>query len=317
MLIAIRIIPPNKKHALKWNIYCSFSVILFRMKIIASIAFFLTSLMSFAACGTFIGTWQGVFIETGKSMESGSIVYVDFKLDDGVMKGSMREELFETNYFAITVLSGTQESDILKYKQIAVGKNEKTSRMKWCRKFGELTYDPIKGYLTGAFKSVDCKRLSGELILYKADFELSKEKESHASHIWFEQFVKDYKDGLSAPAIRKTERDNFVFEPIFFDFDKFDIREEHNEFLDGMIKIIKGHSDLRVKVTGHTDAEGSIRYNDVLSRERSEAIIQYFVDHGLNKERLEFDFKGESNPAATNETTDGRQRNRRVDFEFI
>jgi OOP family OmpA-OmpF porin len=287
------------------------------MKIIVLITFFLTSLLSLANDGTFIGTWQGVFIETGKSMESGSIVYVDFELDDGVLKGNMREELFETDYFAVTVLKGSQESDILKYKQIAVGNNEKTSRMKWCRKFGELTHDSIKGYLTGSYKSLDCKRLSGKLVLYKADFELSKEKESHASHIWFEQFIKDYKDGLSAPAIRIIERDNFEFEPIFFDFDKFDIREEHNDFLDAMIKIVKGHSDLRVKVTGHTDAEGTDGYNDILSKERSEAIIQYFVDHGLKKERLEFDFKGESNPAATNDTPDGRQRNRRVDFKFI
>ena len=287
------------------------------MKIIASITFLLVSLMSFASDLTFNGTWQGVFMETGQSMESASIVYVDFVLDDGVLKGSMREELFETEYFALTVLSGTQESNILKYKQIAVGKNEKSSRMKWCRKFGELSYNSENGYLSGTFKSLDCKHLSGKLILYKADFELSREKESHASHIWFEQFIKDYKDGLSAPAIRKIERDNFVFEPIFFDFDKFNIRDEHNDFLDAMIKIVKGHSDLRVKVTGHTDAEGTDGYNDILSKERSKAIIQYFVDHGLEKERLEFDFKGESNPAATNDTSDGRQRNRRVDFKFI
>lgn len=273
--------------------------------------------MSLASDGTFTGTWQGVFIETGRPMESGSIVYVDFNIDDGVLKGNMREELFETNYFAITVISGSQESNILKYKQIAVGKNEKASRMKWCRKTGELKYDSVNGYLTGLYKSVDCKRLSGKLILFKADFELSKEKVSHSSHIWFEQFVKDYKEGLSAPAIRKIERNNFLFEPIYFDFDKFNIRKEHNDFLDAMIKIVKGHSDLRVKVTGHTDAEGSDGYNDVLSQERSKAIIQYFVDHGLKKERLEFDFKGESNPAATNDTSDGRQRNRRVDFKFI
>ncbi|NRA12525.1 MAG: OmpA family protein, partial [Crocinitomicaceae bacterium] len=243
--------------------------------------------------------------------------YVDFKLSDGVLTGNIREEKFETDYFAITVLGGTQESDVLNYKQIAVGLNSKTSKMKWCRKFGELTYDSKKGYLTGSFKSSDCKRSSGELILYKSYFELSKTKDSHASHIWFAQFLKDYKGGLSAPVIRKIERDNFVFEPIYFDFDKFNIRDEHNDFLDAMIKIVKGHSDLRVKVTGHTDAEGTEGYNDKLSKERSKAIIQYFVNHGLKKERLEFDFKGELNPAATNDTSEGRQRNRRVDFEFI
>lgn len=84
-----------------------------------------------------------------------------------------------------------------------------------------------------------------------------------------------------------------------------------------MIQIVKGHSDLRVQVTGHTDAEGTNGYNDILSKKRAEAIIKYFVDNGLSEDRLKFDFKGENNPAATNDTAEGRQKNRRVDFEFI
>ena len=48
-----------------------------------------------------------------------------------------------------------------------------------------------------------------------------------------------------------------------------------------------------------------------------ETIINYFVERGLSADRLEFDFKGEKNPADRNSTPEGRQRNRRVDFQFI
>jgi outer membrane protein OmpA-like peptidoglycan-associated protein len=229
----------------------------------------------------------------------------------------MREETYETEYFALKLIKGTQESGALSFDQIAITKNKKTSKIKWCRTKGTLEYNETTGYLTGEFKSDDCKRLMGKIILYRSDFKMSKEDESHLTHIWFSQFIKDYNAGLSAPAIRKIERDNFVFEPIFFDFDKADIRLEHNEFLDAMIKIVKGHTDLRVKVTGHTDAEGTNGYNVGLSKRRAEAIVQYFVDQGLSADRLEFEFHGETKPAASNETSEGRQRNRRVDFEFI
>ena len=117
--------------------------------------------------------------------------------------------------------------------------------------------------------------------------------------------------------IRKIERDNFVFEPIYFDFDKFEIREEHHEFLNAMIKIVKGHSDLRVKVTGHTDSDGSHMYNDTLSMNRAKSIIKFFTDRGLDADRIEIDFKGEMDPVSTNDTSQGKQLNRRVDFEFI
>ena len=84
-----------------------------------------------------------------------------------------------------------------------------------------------------------------------------------------------------------------------------------------MIKVVEGHTDLRVKVTGHTDADGSDAYNDDLSKRRAEAIIKFFTDRGLSRDRLEFDFKGEKQPVDNNDTPEGKQHNRRVDFKFI
>jgi OOP family OmpA-OmpF porin len=54
-----------------------------------------------------------------------------------------------------------------------------------------------------------------------------------------------------------------------------------------------------------------------LSKRRAEAIIGFFTAHGLSKDRLEIDFKGESAPVDNNTTPEGKQHNRRVDFSFI
>ena len=263
------------------------------------------------------GTWQGVIIPAGQKIKDGTLLYAEFKIVNGKLTGSMRDEVYETDYYAVKLIEGDIKNETLNFKQIVVEKSKKTSSNKWCRLNGSLTYNPNNGYLTGKYTSSDCKRATGEIILYKADFEFVNSENMTLSHIWFDQFVKDYNDGLSAPVIRELERKNFVFEPIYFDYDKFEIRPEHEEFLNRMIKVVKGHSDLRVLVTGHTDSDGSDQYNDILSQNRAKAIIAYFESHGLNKDRLEFDFKGEKSPIDTNNTPEGKQRNRRVDFKFI
>jgi OOP family OmpA-OmpF porin len=81
--------------------------------------------------------------------------------------------------------------------------------------------------------------------------------------------------------------------------------------------MVKSHSDLRIKITGHTDADGSDRYNEKLSQKRAKALIQFFENNGLEKSRVVIDFKGEKQPVDSNKTPEGKQRNRRVDFTFI
>jgi OmpA-OmpF porin, OOP family len=263
------------------------------------------------------GTWQGVMIRKGTAMKDGVLVYIDFVNDNGSFSGFSREEIYDSDKFSVKKLSVSLTDAGVGFNQTVQTKSDRSSKTKWCRYRADLTYNPKTGYLTGEYISSDCRGMSGDFILYRADFEIATDVEMENTQIWFEQFVKDYKDGLNAPEIRKLERDNFVFEPIFFDYDKFDIREEHNAFLDGMIKVIKGHSDLRVKVTGHTDSDGSDQYNDTLSMNRARAITDYFVKRGLSADRLVIEFKGEHAPISPNTNAEGKQLNRRVDFEFI
>ncbi len=263
------------------------------------------------------GTWQGVMIRKGMKMKDAILISFEFTNDDGFVTGYSREEMYDSELFSVKKLNGDMADGRLDIRQIAETKSNNTSRNKWCRVSASLNYDPATGYLTGEYFAIDCRNVSGDFILYRHDFELSKEEDAESSQVWFEQFVKDYADGLNAPEIRKLERDNFVFEPIFFDYDKFEIRTEHNDFLDGMIKVVKGHSDLRVKVTGHTDSDGSDKYNDTLSMNRANAITDYFVKRGLRADRLVIEFKGERAPIDTNSNPEGKQRNRRVDFQFI
>ncbi len=287
------------------------------LKSILNILFLTLSICASANDRSLSGTWQGVLVQRGIDMNSSSIIYVEFEESNGIISGTTREERYDSPNYSVKSLSGKFADGNLTFKHIVELKSKKSSREKWCRISANLTYNETTGYLKGTYVSTDCRRVVGEIILYRMDFEMSQEAEMESSQIWFKRFIIDYKDGLNAPEIRKIERDNFVFEPIFFDFDKYDIREEHNDFLNRMIKIVKGHSDLRVRVIGHTDSDGTNLYNDSLSMRRADAITNYFVRRGLNTDRLEIDFKGESQPVDTNDTPIGKQHNRRVDFKFI
>jgi OOP family OmpA-OmpF porin len=125
------------------------------------------------------------------------------------------------------------------------------------------------------------------------------------------------KKGRPAPEIRDLQRQNFKFEPIYFDYAKAEIRPEYKAFLLEMVEIIDGHSDLRIKVVGNTDSDGSDKYNERLSMQRAKSIISFFVANGLSADRIVLEFNGEKKPADRNDTEEGKQRNRRVEFEFI
>ena len=136
-------------------------------------------------------------------------------------------------------------------------------------------------------------------------------------HSWRDRFLIDLSKGRKAPEIQELERKNFQFQPIYFDHDKAEIKPECYNYLAKMARVVNGHSDLRIKIIGHTDADGSDIYNIDLSARRAKAIQEYFLKCGLESFKLLIDFKGDKMPIDNNQTSEGKQHNRRVDFQFI
>ena len=74
---------------------------------------------------------------------------------------------------------------------------------------------------------------------------------------------------------------------------------------------------MKIEISGHTDDKGSGEYNQKLSENRDKAVVDYLVENGINKERMKFKGDGETNPIATNETEEGQQLNRRIEFKIL
>lgn len=265
------------------------------------------------------GLWKGVYFPNATEPSQGILIYLQLEIENnGTVSGKVRNEIFDKNDFALKKIRGTKKNHIISVDEFVITKKDVPfGKSGWCRLQMELKYDTVSGYLKGNYSSNDCRGKLGQMIFYRSQDELLNEANESQSQHWFEVLISDLKNGLNAPEIRALERKNFVFEPIYFDFDKYDIKSEYYDFLDRLIHVMKGHSDLRVKVIGHTDSNGTHAYNDELSKNRAKAIIDYFVSKGIKAGKLEFIFKGERDPDYSNETSQGRQKNRRVDFQFI
>jgi outer membrane protein OmpA-like peptidoglycan-associated protein len=284
------------------------------MKLLGLLLLFCTPLV---AQTNFSGTWQGVMVRDGYKLEQGTLVYASFQVNKNNLEGKFRDEIYNSVYFAVKKAKGTVNQNSLKFKQYVIEKKKNSTKSNWCNVEGELTYTDSTGYLIGRYSSSDCKGNSGKIIFYRSKLPFSATDTSPASAMWFDRFVQDFTKGYAAPEIRERERDQFIFQPVFFDYDEAFIRPEYESFLNKMVRVVEGHSDLRILVTGHTDADGSDEYNVDLSKRRAQALIDFFVSKGLAADRIQIDFKGESQPIDNNLTPEGKQRNRRVDFSFI
>ncbi|MEM6631893.1 MAG: OmpA family protein [Bacteroidota bacterium] len=109
----------------------------------------------------------------------------------------------------------------------------------------------------------------------------------------------------------------FFIDTVFFDFDMYDLREEGEGTIDSALAKIEEHPSYYIEIFGHTDNIGTEYYNLELSRLRAQQVYDKLVEKGMDKARVYFDGFGTERPAATNETFEGRQRNRRAEIAVI
>jgi outer membrane protein OmpA-like peptidoglycan-associated protein len=104
----------------------------------------------------------------------------------------------------------------------------------------------------------------------------------------------------------------------FFDFDHSDLRPDAVAALDAVIAKLKSAERVsRVTIVGHTDSIGTVAYNQKLSERRAASAKNYLVAHGVPADEIDTRGEGELHPSYPNDTAQNRQKNRRVDVDFL
>ena len=108
-----------------------------------------------------------------------------------------------------------------------------------------------------------------------------------------------------------------VIAGIEFDNDRADIRPSSEMALSKAATVLSEYPSLRVEIVGHTDSRGSRDHNLELSQKRAEAVKQNLVARGIDASRIQSRGAGPDTPLTTNDTAEGRQKNRRIEFRVI
>ncbi|WP_299522606.1 OmpA family protein [Winogradskyella sp.] len=124
------------------------------------------------------------------------------------------------------------------------------------------------------------------------------------------------------PIVEKDGKLFFELEPIYFDFDMWNIREDSKLVLDELAKKLERYPDIYIKISAHTDSRGTARYNQILSEKRAESTRNYLALVGyVNARRIKFQGFGERFPIVEcpdNDCTEEEfQLNRRSEFEIV
>lgn len=129
-------------------------------------------------------------------------------------------------------------------------------------------------------------------------------------------------DTEGPPVVEKDGKLFFELEPIYFDFDMWNIRADSRIILDELAVKLERYPNIHLKISSHTDSRGTVRYNQVLSEKRAESTRNYLALEGyVNARRMKFQGYGELEPIVPcpmlDCTDEEHQLNRRSEFEII
>lgn len=102
-----------------------------------------------------------------------------------------------------------------------------------------------------------------------------------------------------------------------FEHDKAIILKKSYGELESLTNLMLIRQDLRIRLDGHTDNNGTDEYNMTLSKNRVQAVKEMLVSNGVDANRIDLYYYGESNPIADNDTEEGQAKNRRVEMHFL
>lgn len=113
--------------------------------------------------------------------------------------------------------------------------------------------------------------------------------------------------------IKLTLKENAVR----FDTGKSTLTATAKANLDKLVTVFNEYADTNIFIYGHTDSTGSDAINQPLSEQRAASVKAYLISRGLAASRFQTTGMGSSEPIASNETTDGKSQNRRVEFAIV
>lgn len=126
-------------------------------------------------------------------------------------------------------------------------------------------------------------------------------------------------ENKGCPVIEKKDQKviDMAFKNLEFETSKDIIEESSKPSLNSLAEKLKQKPEWNLLLSGHTDNDGDDDANMILSKNRSETVKSYLISRGISESRIRVNYFGETEPVANNNTSEGRQKNRRVEFVIL
>ncbi|MFL1895501.1 OmpA family protein [Aquimarina sp. 2-A2] len=232
------------------------------------------------------------------------------------IKDGQMNQLYSNTFDSIASFSLTTLPGNFEFTAKATGYNERTKPIKILEKEDQLIVLYLeKNLVTDSLTKT--KKNEDALALEDSDTNTNPPKITSAQ--LKEQLLRDTE---GPPVVEKNGKLFFELPPIYFDYDKWNIRADSKKVLDEFAKKLEKYKSVYIKISSHTDSRGTDTYNQVLSEKRAESTRNYLALVGyVNARRMKFQGFGESQPLISCKdkicNEEEHQTNRRSEFEII
>lgn len=231
----------------------------------------------------------------------------------------------KTGYFASNKLKGQGGWDLYEFELYNEARPEKVLFIK-----GQIKTDAVniripsrielKNAKTRQITEIPVDSISGKYVaavVFRDDYIMTVKKRGFA----FESKYIAHEDSLfELPAkvdfdIKKIEVGKvYKLNDVYFASNSNQLTEESKKVINEFIEFLQENPTVEVAIHGHTDNVGDDNYNLKLSKERAKSVYEYIINNNINSKRLKYEGFGETKPIDTNETEEGRAKNRRTVF---
>lgn len=244
------------------------------------------------------------FVSTGGKMA----YFSSNELDEGVGGWDLYSfELYkEARPEAFNIVKGTVDKDpeLSGRKPKVELKNVRT------REVTEIPVDSVSGQYVAVVQASDDYVMTVKTdesafnsVYIKSDTTLEKVEAQAQEAIKVDVEVKKMKKGGT-----------YKINNINYETNSYELEQISKVMLTEFAEFLKANPSMKVAIHGHTDIVGSDQDNMILSENRSKSVYEYLIGQGINKGRLSYKGFGKSKPIDTNNTEEGRAKNRRTEF---
>ncbi|MBP7497575.1 MAG: OmpA family protein [Bacteroidales bacterium] len=231
-------------------------------------------------------------------------------------------------YFASNTLKGLGGWDVYSFELYKEARPQKVILIKGVIKDDSLNKPlpakiELQNMQTRNISHIPVDSVTGEYavaVLFKDDYLLTVKKEGYAyssKYISTEDTTIETNTKIDMEIKELKVGNAYKLNDIYFQTDSFALTEESKLVINDFINYLNENKNMKIAIYGHTDNVGDASYNLSLSENRAKSVFEYIIKQGIEKTRLNYKGFGMTKPVDTNNTPEGKAKNRRTEFYIL